>query len=233
MTAIRVLMVDDHRMFVECLRGMIEQESDIEVVGVCYDGPSAVARCAEMQPDVVLMDFNMPAMTGAEATRRMLERRLETAVIILTMERQDAQMFQAIKDGARGYILKDAQVDDVVRAVRRVARGETIIDPLLTTRILSEFKRVWHSAAPGAAEGLKERELVILRLLAHGYTNREIAAELCFSEKTVKNYLTMIFHKLQITDRTQAAVYAVQHGLVDPGSPETARMMAAESDMAG
>jgi NarL family two-component system response regulator LiaR len=219
MNKIRLMMVDDHRMFLQGIRALIEMETDIEVVGECTNGYDAVEAALRLQPDVVLMDINMPGLNGVDATRQILERQPEIGVIILTMYREDAQVFHAIKGGARGYILKDVETMEVVRAIRAVARGESIIDPTMATRVLTEFKRVWQQTETHPHDGLKEREVSILRLIAAGYSNKEIAANLCFSEKTIKNYITVIFQKLQLTDRTQAAVYAVQHGLIEkPGN---------------
>ena len=215
MDPIRLMMVDDHRMFLQGLRSLIEMESDIEVVGECSNGYDALDAVMRLHPDVVLMDINMPGMNGVEVTRQILERRPETGIIILTMYREDAQVFHALKNGARGYILKDVETFEVVRAVRAVARGESMIDPVLATRVLSEFKRLWQHNESQPRDGLTEREITILRLIAGGYSNKEIGAELCLSEKTIKNYITVIFQKLQLSDRTQAAVYAVQHGLVE------------------
>jgi DNA-binding NarL/FixJ family response regulator len=217
------MMVDDHRMFLQGLRSLIEMESDIEVVGECSNGYDALDAVMRLHPDVVLMDINMPGMNGVEVTRQILERRPETGIIILTMYREDAQVFHALKNGARGYILKDVETFEVVRAVRAVARGESMIDPVLATRVLSEFKRLWQHNESQPRDGLTEREITILRLIAGGYSNKEIGAELCLSEKTIKNYITVIFQKLQLSDRTQAAVYAVQHGLV-PRSALTGRI---------
>ena len=221
MHKIRLLMVDDHRMFLEGLRILIEMESDIEVICECRNGADGVAMAARLQPDVVLIDINMPGLNGLEATRQILEQRPETGIIVLTMYREDAQVFQAIKNGARGYILKDVEMVEVVRAVRAIARGESIIDPHLTTRVLGEFKRMWQQNESHPHDGLTDREVAILRLIVDGCSNREIAVQLSFSEKTIKNYITVIFQKLQLSDRTQAAVYAVQHGIVEKSPPPT------------
>src|SRR5215212_6326460 len=215
MKTIRVLMVDDHRMFLQGLRSLIEMESDIEVVGECTNGQDAVVAVQRLQPDVVLLDINMPGLDGVEVTRLINEQQPSTSVIILTMYREDAHVFHAIKNGARGYVLKDAETIEVVRAVRAVARGESIIDPVLATRVLTEFQRVWQKDDARQRSGLTEREVAIMRLIAAGLSNKEIGARLAFSEKTIKNYITVNFQKLQLSDRTQAAVYAVQHGLVE------------------
>jgi two-component system, NarL family, response regulator LiaR len=215
MNKIRLLMVDDHRMFLQGMRTLIEMEADVQVVGECTNGYEAVEAVLRLQPDVVLMDINMPGLNGVDATRQIMERRPETGIIILTMYREDAQVFHAIKNGARGYILKDVETTEVVRAIRAVARGESMIDPSLATRVLTEFKRVWQQPGGHTQDGLTDREVSILRLIAAGHSNKEIGAQLCFAEKTIKNYITGIFQKLQLSDRTQAAVYAVQHGLVE------------------
>jgi len=215
MSKIRLLMVDDHRMFLQGMRTLIEMEPDIQVVGECTTGAEAIEAVLRLQPDVVLMDINMPGLNGVDATRQILDRRPDTGIIILTMYREDAQVFHAIKNGARGYILKDVETIEVVRAVRAVARGESMIDPTLATRVLTEFKRVWQQPGGRTQDGLTEREVGILRLIAAGYSNKEIGTQLCFAEKTIKNYITVIFQKLQLSDRTQAAVYAVQNGLVE------------------
>jgi DNA-binding NarL/FixJ family response regulator len=215
MADIRLLIVDDHRMFVQGLRLLIEMEPDIKVVGEVHTGEESLDAVLRLQPDVVLMDVNMPGLNGVDATRQILEKRPDTGIIMLTMNRDDAQVFQAIKSGARGYILKDAETIEVVRAVRTVARGESAITPAMTTRVLTEFKRLWEQPNAAQRSGLTEREVSILRLIARGLSNKEIGANLSLSEKTIKNYITVILQKLQLNDRTQAAVYAVQHGLVD------------------
>ncbi len=215
MANIRLLIVDDHRMFVQGLRSLIEMESDIEVVGEIHTGDEALAAVLRLHPDVVLMDVNMPGINGVEATRQILAQRPETGIIILTMNHDDAQVFQAIKSGARGYVLKDAETIEVVRAIRTVARGDSAITPAMTTRVLTEFKRMWEQPNPAQRSGLTEREISILRLIARGLSNKEIGANLSLSEKTIKNYITVILQKLQLNDRTQAAVYAVQNGLVE------------------
>jgi NarL family two-component system response regulator LiaR len=216
MNTIRILMVDDHRMFLQSLRTLLEMEPGIEVVGECTRADEALAAVAQTEPDVVLMDLNMPDANGIELTRRILVDRPSTAIIILTMEHADARVFQAIKSGARGYILKDSEAVDVVRTIRAVVRGESVVDPALTSRVFNEFQRMMTRPAQPDRRLLTDREIELLRLIVAGYSNKEIGAALSFSEKTIKNYISTILHKLQLSDRTQAAVYAIQNGLVDP-----------------
>jgi NarL family two-component system response regulator LiaR len=214
---IRVLMVDDHRLFLEGLRGLLEMEPDLRIIGTAANGYEALAAVERLQPDVVLMDINMPGLNGVDATRQIIQQYPATGIIILTMYREEEQVFQAIKSGARGYILKDVETAEVVAAIRAVARGESRIEPVLATRLLQEFQRVWQETGTDPRSRLNEREVAILRLIAAGLSNKAIAADLGFAEKTIKNYITVIFQKLHLSDRTQAAVYAVQHGLVaDP-----------------
>jgi NarL family two-component system response regulator LiaR len=214
LSIIRVLMVDDHRLFLEGLRGLLEMEPDLRIVGTAANGYEALAAVERLQPDVVLMDINMPGLNGVDATRQIIKQYPAIGIIILTMYREEEQVFQAIKSGARGYILKDVETAEVVAAIRAVARGESRIEPVLATRLLQEFQRVWQETGTDPRSRLNEREVAILRLIAGGLSNKAIAADLGFAEKTIKNYITVIFQKLHLSDRTQAAVYAVQHGLV-------------------
>jgi len=216
MDAIRVLLVDDHRMFLQGLHALLESEPDIVVVGECGDGVQAVTTAGQARPDVILIDVNMPRLDGIAATRQITARYPETAVIVLTMYQDDTQLFQAVKNGARGYILKSVDTADLVAAIRAVARGESAIDPKLMTRLLAEFGRLWEQPTPQQRTGLSDREVEILRYIARGGSNREIGRLLNFSEQTIKNAITTIYQKLHITDRTQAAVYAVREGLIAP-----------------
>jgi DNA-binding NarL/FixJ family response regulator len=212
---IRVLLVDDHTLVRQGLRQLLEVEPDIEVVGEASDGAEVNERVRELQPDVILMDINMPVVDGVAATRQVLKEFPDVGIIVLSMYRQDQYVFEAVRAGARGYLLKSARASEVTAAIRAVANGAALIDPTIAGNLLKEFQRL----APGGAssgsrlEALTERETDILRLVSTGASNKEIAATLYLSEKTVKNYLSTIFKKLQLNDRVQAATYAVRQGI--------------------
>ncbi|HEX2987232.1 MAG TPA: response regulator transcription factor [Chloroflexota bacterium] len=211
----RVMIADDHTLFREGLRQLLEMERDIEVVGEASDGMEAVAKARTLAPDVILMDINMPVVGGVAATEQILSERAETGIIVLTMHRQDQYVFDAMRAGARGYLLKDAKPADLIFAIRMVARGASLVDPRMTTTVLKEFRRLASQVEPDqGVAGLTPKEVEILKLLAMGLSNKEIGRELCLAEKTVKNYLSTVFQKLQINDRVQAAIYALKHGLL-------------------
>jgi DNA-binding NarL/FixJ family response regulator len=211
---IKVLIADDHKMFRQGLRMLFEMEADVKVVGEARDGLEVQELAETLQPDIILMDINMPGADGVEATRQVLKRRPEQAVIILTMFREDEHVYQAINAGARGYILKDADSVDVLRAIRSVADGGSVLDAAMTNKVFQQFKQMSEKSDKHNPEGLTPRELEILALIANGDSNRVIGEKLFLSEKTIKNYITSIFQKLQTSDRTHAAVYAIQHGLI-------------------
>ena len=217
---IKLLIADDHKMFRQGLRMLFEMESDIKVVGEARDGLEAQEMVETLEPDVILMDINMPGADGVEATRRILANRPDQAIIILTMFREDEHVFQAIRAGARGYVLKDADSLDVMKAIRAVAAGGSVLDTAMTPKIFNQFKVMFEATEKSNPEGLTSREIEILTLIAAGSSNREIGDKLFLSEKTIKNYITSIFQKLQTSDRTQAAVYAIQHGLISKPQPQ-------------
>ncbi|MEO8288340.1 MAG: response regulator transcription factor [Chloroflexota bacterium] len=212
---IKVLIADDHKMFRQGLRMLFEMEPDIKIVGEARDGIEVQELVVTLDPDVILMDINMPGADGVEATREILKTRPDSAIIIVTMFREDEHVFQAIRAGARGYVLKDADSNEVTRAIRAVAAGESVLDTAMTSKVFNQFKIMSEMTQKTNAEGLSERELEVLTLIANGASNREIGETLFLSEKTIKNYITSIFQKLQTDDRTQAAVYAIQHGLIN------------------
>lgn len=218
--AVSVLLVDDHALMREGLRQLLALEEDLQVVGEAVNGFEALAKVRQLHPDVVLMDISMPGVDGVALTRQVTREFPELAVIMLTMYRQEQQLLQAMKNGARGYLLKSVSAREVAQAIRTVHQGGTCIEPGLTGTLVGEFRRLAEvaSASGKAPErditALSEKELEILRYVAAGMSNKEIADKLAYSEKTVKNYLSIIFQKLNMRDRTQAAIYALRQGLI-------------------
>lgn len=214
---IRILLVDDQRLMREGLRILLELEPDLRIAGEATDGQSALDAYAELEPDVVLMDVRMPGMDGVEATWRLHERWPEARVIILTTFDDDEYVFEGLRAGARGYLLKDVSGHDLADAVRTVAAGGALIEPSVARKVVAEFARVAPPVRPpdaGLAEPLSDREEEILRLIARGLSNREIAGRLSLAPGTVKNYVTTILQKLGTRDRTQAALRARELGLL-------------------
>lgn len=211
----RVLLCDDHAMFRQGLRSILEAEGDLRVTGEAGTGREAVRHALETRPDVVLMDIQMPELDGVAATKTILAEDPEACVIILTMYRQDKYVFEAVKAGARGYLLKDADADALVSAIRRVAAGETLLNADMAANILDDFRHARELPRPPGHElrELSKREEDILRQLAQGSSNQDIATALNVSEKTVRNRLSEIFSKLRINNRTQAALYALREGI--------------------
>ncbi|MDP9485675.1 MAG: response regulator transcription factor [Actinomycetota bacterium] len=213
MGGIRVLVADDHPVFRYGMRAILGAEPDTEIVGEAVDGEEAVILAAELDPDVILMDINMPGVNGIEATRRILEASPQTGILMLTMFEDDASIFAAMRAGARGYVLKGADGEETVRAIRSVAGGEAIFGPGIARRLTRFF-----AAPESKVEAFPEltgREREILAFIAGGYTNTAIAEALYLSPKTVRNYVSSIFTKLQVLDRAQAIVRARQAGLGD------------------
>lgn len=214
--SICVLVADDHPIFRFGMRAILGAEPDMELVGEATDGEQAVARAFELRPDVVLMDLNMPVMNGIDATRRIIEGVPSTGILVLTMFEDDDSVFAAMRAGARGYLLKGTDGAETLKAIRSIAGGEAIFGPGIAQRLMSYF------AQPGQEPGAKadhafpqltEREHELLELIARGYTNTAIADRLYLSPKTVRNYVSAIFAKLQVTDRAQAIVRAREAGL--------------------
>lgn len=217
--AIQVLLADDHRMFRQGIRYYIKnskeaRKADIEVVGEAGDGKEACRLVKELNPDVVVMDVHMPRQDGVRATRAIMDFNNPPAIVMLTMSKQDDYVFEAIKAGARGYYLKDADVSELITAIQLAAEGEMILSPELAKRVLKEFRKMAQTGVKTGLSSLADREIDILRQVAGGNTNQQIANNLGLSEKTIKNQLSGVFNKLRIKNRTQAAIYALRHGLV-------------------
>ena len=216
--AIRVLLVDDQALFREGLETLLSVHKDIEVVGQACNGQEAVEVAAKVQPDVVLMDVRMPVLNGVRATRRLKKALPQCRVIVLTTFDDDEYIFDALRAGAVGYLLKDVASARLVEAIRAAARGESILEPTVAAKVIAEFTRV-SSLVPAAqmeqlVEPLSERELEILGWIARGGSNKEIADQLFIAEGTVKNHVTHILGKLGVRDRTQAALKARELGLL-------------------
>ncbi|MCX2181189.1 response regulator transcription factor [Streptomyces sp. SKN60] len=219
---IRVLIADDQVMVRQGFTVLLNAEPGITVVGQAVDGADAIAKAAELAPDVVLMDIRMPGTGGIEATRVLTaEAHATVKVLVLTTFDLDEYVYEALRAGAAGFLLKDASAEELAEAVRVVARGDALLAPNVTKRLIAEFSRL-SAAAPRAplmdrVGALTERETEVLTLIAHGLSNAEIAARLVVAEQTVKTYVSRILTKLSLRDRTQAAVHAYETGLVRPG----------------
>jgi len=215
---IRVLIADDHQVVREGLSAILKTKEDVEVVGVAKDGVEAVEKARQLLPDVVLMDISMPRMNGVEATREIRRENPHIGVVVLTMYAEEEYIFDLVKAGATGYLLKDADSAQIVKAIRAISEGESLIHPSVASKILSEFSLLAEGKGrkPGRLEhDLTDREITVLKWVAEGKTNKEIANALDLSEKTVKNHVRNIFHKLHVYDRTQAAIHAIRKGLIE------------------
>lgn len=214
---IRVVLVDDQALFREGLHTLLSLYDGIEIVGEASNGQEAIEVAAALRPDVILMDLRMPVLDGAAATRRLQENGSPARVIVLTTFDDDENIFEGLRAGAVGYLLKDVSSEKLVEAIRVAAHGESFLQPSVAAKVLAEFNRLDRTAVPSQAdlvEPLSERELEILRLLADGDSNKEIAAHLFITEGTVKNHVTNILGKLGVRDRTQAALRARELGLL-------------------
>ncbi len=217
---IRVLVADDHPVFRRGMRAILGAESGTELVGEATDGEEAVVLALEFRPDVILMDLNMPKVSGIEATRRILEARPNSAILMLTMFEDDKSIFAAMRAGAHGYVLKGADGAETLRAIHAVGSGEAIFSPTITRRLTEYFAETREDPDASSARAfpnLTEREQEILSLIAEGYTNAAIASRLYLSPKTVRNYVSSIFTKLEVSDRSQAIVQAREAGLGTKG----------------
>ena len=212
MATIRVLIVDDHTVVRDGLSAMLEPQEDITVVGEAADGAAGVEEAGRLLPDVVLMDLRMPELDGVGAMRRIHEDHPEINFLVLTTFDTDEYIYDAIEAGAKGFLLKDASREDLFKAVRAVARGESLIEPGIAARVLNRFAQLSREAAP--QELLSERERQVLELLAKGSANKEVATALSLSESTVKTHVANIFQKLEVNDRTSAVTQALQRGII-------------------
>ena len=217
---IRVLLADDQSMVRAGFRLILSAEPDVEVVGEAADGAEAVAAARRLRPDVTLMDIRMPGLDGIRATRRLAaDNPPVTRVVVLTTFDVDAHVYDALRAGASGFLLKNAPPEELVQAIRAVARGEALLDPAVTRRVIEEFARTPVPGPPPARlSSLTEREHEVLRHVAAGLSNAEVAATLYVSEATVKTHVARLLTKLDLRDRVQAVVYAYEHGIVRPGA---------------
>jgi DNA-binding NarL/FixJ family response regulator len=219
---VRIIIVDDHRLFREGVASLLRKVAGLALVGEASSGEDCLPLVEELMPDIVLMDINMPGLGGIEATRLLASRQPNVGVIMLTMLEDDESVFAAISAGARGYVLKDADRDSLIRAIRSVAHGEALLSSAVAQRVLDQFSKLkaqpmipaqpLNTLAPIFKE-LTARELEVLKLIVKGCRNREIAAQLVISEKTVGNHISNIFSKLQVNDRSQAILRAIKGGL--------------------
>jgi DNA-binding NarL/FixJ family response regulator len=210
---LRILVAEDHPLFRKGMISLLSSVPEFEVVGEAATGEEAVARAAQLQPDVILMDLQMPEVNGIEATRRILQESPNVRILVVTLFEDDDSVFLALRAGARGYVLKDADEEEMVLAIRAVGRGEAIFDPTIATRVLAYFAAPQPATLPQAFPTLTDREREILHLIAQGHPNPSIAKQLSLSTKTVGNYVSNIFTKLQVADRAQAIIRAREAGL--------------------
>ena len=213
MNTIRIIIADDHTLLRDGLRALFASISDIEVVGEAETGTEVIAKAAQLQPDVILMDIQMPDVNGIQATRQIVAKYPSIGIIVVTMYKDDDSVFAAMRAGARGYILKGADQDEMLRAIRAVASGEALFGPEIATRLVNFFSSSQADLSPQAFPELTSREHEVLELIARGFNNQAIANRLSISEKTVRNHISNIFNKLQVVDRAQAIVKAREAGL--------------------
>ncbi len=215
MRKIRILLADDHAVLRQGIAQVLESQPDMEVVAQAKNGVEALALAEKFRPDIALVDINMPEMDGVETTRRIKTRIPTTQIIILTMYKVDNFIFEAIKAGANGYLLKEVEMNDLIAAVRSVSGGEAVLDSALAGRVLGEFRSKGGKKTVSPHENLAPRDIQILSLLAQGLANQEIAEKIAVSEKTVRNRLSMVFKQLHLNNRTEAALYAIREGIAE------------------
>ncbi len=215
MTKKRLLIVDDHEVVRLGLRSMLENYPDFEVVAEAGNAKEAVQQVGIKNPDIVLMDIRLPGTSGIEATEEIISKHPKTKVIMLTSYAEDEMLFSAIKAGASGYVLKQINLDDLVKSIEAVARGEASLDPAVTQRIFQEVRKAVKDEEASAFSNLSQQEKMVLKLVSEGKTNREIAQKLFLGEGTVRNYVSSILSKLGVSNRAEAAAFAVGHNLQD------------------
>ncbi|MGZ8228905.1 MAG: response regulator [Burkholderiales bacterium] len=224
---LRILLVDDHTLFRSGVKALLARQADFEVVGEASDGLEGVKRAKQLRPDVVLMDVDMPGITGREALKMMTEELPDVPVLMLTVSEDAEDLLDTLQSGARGYLLKNIDTEYFVDAIRRAARGEAVVSPQMTGKLVAGLKGGARAPQPAERERLSAREREILVLLARGASNKEIARELALADSTVKIHVQNILRKLNLSSRVQAAVYAVESGIApraksaDPGTPST------------
>jgi NarL family two-component system response regulator LiaR len=212
-TPIRILIADDHAMVREGIRSFLQVNPDLEVVGEAADGVEVVEQALALKPDVILLDIMMPRLDGIGAIQQLKQRGSPARILVITSFAEDQQVFPAIKAGALGYILKDSTPQELIQAIRDVYQGEPCLDPTVARKLMDELSR--EPDLPPTEEPLTERELEVLKLIAQGYSNREIGEQLSLSERTVGKYAGNILDKLHLANRTQAALYALREGIAD------------------
>lgn len=225
-TPVRVLVADDQAVFRRGLFVVLGDEADIEVVAEAGDGAQAVSLAEQLRPDVVLMDVRMPRLSGIEATQQIRELVPAAQILMLTVSDEEDDLYQAIKAGANGYLLKEVSIEEVPEAIRAVTRGESRISPHMASKLITEFKVLADQASTreqAPAPSLTSRELDVLKLVARGMSNREVGDTLFISENTVKNHVRSILEKLHLHTRMEAAMYAVRQHIVDPTERPTSR----------
>jgi two-component system, NarL family, response regulator LiaR len=212
---IRILICDDQAIVCEGLRVIFDSDPEIEVVGIAHDGAQAITLIPDLKPDLIVMDLKMPIMNGVQATRIIRERFADVHVLVLTTYDDDEWVFDAIRSGAEGYLLKDTPRENLIAAIKDTVAGKTHIDPAVAGKLLTAVQQSRKVVDSAVADQLSDREREVLRLLAKGFTNADIAQQLYLSEGTIRNYISEILAKLNVADRTQAALMAVRYGLVD------------------
>jgi len=214
---LRIFLIDDHSLFRSGVKALLARQPDFEVVGEAADGLEGLKRAREMKPDVVLLDLNMPGISGRDAVQMLVEELPQTQVLMLTVSEDAEDLIDTLKSGARGYLVKNIDADFLVDAIRRAARGEVVMSPQMTSKLAQGLQHGGRGMTPETAgkDRISPREREILMLLARGATNKEMARELKLAESTVKIHVQNILRNLNLTSRVQAAVYAVEHGIVE------------------